>query len=140
MLSGQREFAALLASFLDLRLPTTDAVAYTGDALGDRSMARACRRLNERLRTGQTLSNCLRQSIHFDRTLVALVAWGIGLGLVAALALTRIFARSFHKLGELDAVTCVTVCAVLGGFALLAGYLPARKALRVDPVQALRCE
>ncbi len=71
---------------------------------------------------------------------VALVAWGIGLGLVAGLALTRIFARSFHKLGELDAVTCVTVCAVLGGFALLAGYLPARKALRVDPVQSLRCE
>jgi predicted permease len=71
---------------------------------------------------------------------VALVAWGIGLGLVAGLALTRIFARSFHKLGELDALTCVTVCAVLGGFALLAGYLPARKALRVDPVQSLRCE
>jgi predicted permease len=71
---------------------------------------------------------------------VALVAWGIGLGLAAAIGLTRIFARSFHKLGELDAVTCVTVCAVLGAFALLAGYLPARKALRVDPVQALRCE
>jgi len=71
---------------------------------------------------------------------VALVAWGIVLGLGAAIVLTRIFARSFHKLGELDAVTCVTVCAVLGAFALLAGYLPARKALRVDPVQALRCE
>jgi putative ABC transport system permease protein len=71
---------------------------------------------------------------------VALVAWGIVLGLASALVLTRIFARSFHKLGELDAVTCVTVCAVLGGFALLAGYLPARKALRVDPVQALRCD
>jgi len=34
----------------------------------------------------------------------------------------------------------VTVCGVLGAFALLAGYLPARKSLRVDPVQALRCE
>jgi ABC-type lipoprotein release transport system permease subunit len=37
-------------------------------------------------------------------------------------------------------VTCVTVSVVLAGFALLAGYLPARKALRVDVVQALRWE
>jgi ABC-type lipoprotein release transport system permease subunit len=40
----------------------------------------------------------------------------------------------------LDAVTCVTVSVVLAGFALLAGYLPARKALRVDAAQALRWE
>jgi predicted permease len=74
-----------------------------------------------------------------ERT-VALIAWGIGLGLVGTLALTRIFARNFAKFGELDTVTCVTVSAFLAGFALLAGYLPARKALRVDPAQALRCE
>jgi predicted permease len=71
---------------------------------------------------------------------VALIAWGIGLGLVGALALTRIFARSFAKVGELDAVTCVTVPVLLAWFAMLAGYLPARKALRVDPAQALRSE
>jgi ABC-type antimicrobial peptide transport system permease subunit len=71
---------------------------------------------------------------------VALIAWGVGLGLGGALVLTRIFARNFAKVGELDAVTCVTVSVFLAGFAMLAGYLPARKALRVDPVQALRCE
>jgi len=71
---------------------------------------------------------------------VVLIAWGIGLGLVGALALTRIFARSFAKVGELDVATCVIVSVVLAGFAMLAGYLPARKALRVDPVQALREE
>jgi predicted permease len=71
---------------------------------------------------------------------VSLIAWGIGLGLVGALALTRIFARNFAKVGELDAATCVTVSLVLAGFAMLAGYLPARKALRVDPAQTLRCE
>ena len=60
--------------------------------------------------------------------------------MAGALALTRIFARSFAKVGELDALTCVTVAVFLAGFAMLAGYLPARKALRVDPVQALRCE
>jgi predicted permease len=71
---------------------------------------------------------------------MALIAWGIGLGLVGALAMTRIFARSFATFGELDAATCVTVSIFLAGFAMLASYVPARKALRVDPVQALRCE
>jgi predicted permease len=71
---------------------------------------------------------------------VALIAWGTGLGLAGALALTRIFARNFAKVGELDVVTCVTVSVFLAGFAMMAGYLPARKALRVDAAQALRCE
>jgi type II secretory pathway component PulF len=39
-------------------------------------MARACRRVSQRLAAGQTLSACLTQSIQFDRSLVALVAWG----------------------------------------------------------------
>jgi predicted permease len=73
------------------------------------------------------------------RTLV-LIAWGIGAGLFGGLALTRIFARSMSKMGELDAPTCVAVSAFLAAAAILASYLPARKALRVDPVQALRCE
>ncbi len=82
MWSGQREFAAMLASFLDLRLPMTSAVALTGESLSDRSLARACRRLSERLQSGQSLSDCLSQSIHFDRGLVALTAWGESHGLV----------------------------------------------------------
>jgi len=74
-----------------------------------------------------------------QRTML-LIAWGIGLGLVSALLLTKAFARSFAKFGELDFVTCVAVSIFLAGVATLASYLPARKALRVDPAQALRCE
>jgi predicted permease len=74
-----------------------------------------------------------------QRTMV-LVVWGIGFGFIGALALNRIFSRSLRKIGELDTVTCISVAILLGAVALLAGYLPARKALRVDPVQALRCE
>jgi putative ABC transport system permease protein len=71
---------------------------------------------------------------------VVLVFWSIGFGVLGALALNRIFSRSLRKVGELDAVTCISVAILLGVVALLASYFPARKALRVDPVQALRCE
>jgi type II secretory pathway component PulF len=76
MWCSQREFAAQLASFLDLRLPMTSAVAHTGEVLSDRNLARACRRVSQRLETGQSLSACLSQSIHFDRSFVAMVTWG----------------------------------------------------------------
>jgi len=80
--SGQREFAALLASFINLRVTTIDSVAYTGDAISDRNVGHACRRVAKRLESGDTLSSCLSQSIHFDRSLVALVAWGERYGLL----------------------------------------------------------
>jgi type IV pilus assembly protein PilC len=76
MWCAQREFAALLASFLDLRLPMINAVAHTGEVMSDRNLSRACRRLSQRLETGQPLSASLSQSIHFDRSLVTLIAWG----------------------------------------------------------------
>ncbi len=81
--SGQREFAALLGSFVDLRIPITSAVHHTGQIMRDRNVARACRRVIQRLDSGQSLGHTLGQSIHFDRTLVALVAWGERHGLLA---------------------------------------------------------
>jgi len=70
---------------------------------------------------------------------VMLIACGIGLGLTA-LALSRVFLNAVSGIGGLDAVTCISVALLLGAVAIFASYLPARKALRVDPMQALRCE
>ena len=42
--------------------------------------------------------------------------------------------------GGLDSATCVSVALILGVVALFASYMPARKALRVDPAHVLRCE
>ena len=78
-------------------------------------------------------------SMVMQRTLV-LIAVGIGVGLVGALALSRILAASIRGLLGLDAATCISVALLLGAASLLASYLPSRKALRVDPIQALRCE
>lgn len=74
-----------------------------------------------------------------QRTLI-LIAWGIGLGLIGALALNRILSSALADFGGLDAVTCVSVALLLSVVAILASYLPARKALRVDPMQVLRFE
>jgi putative ABC transport system permease protein len=74
-----------------------------------------------------------------QRTLV-LISVGIGVGLVGALALSRILAASIRGLLGLDAGTCISLSLLLGAASLLASYLPSRQALRVDPVQALRCE
>ena len=74
------------------------------------------------------------------RRTVVLIGWGIGLGLAGAIVLTRVFEKTVSEVGELDAATCIAASVFLAAVALLASYLPVRKALRVDPAPALRCE
>jgi predicted permease len=67
---------------------------------------------------------------------------GAGAGLAAALVLTRVMARSsmIYGVHAYDPVTLISVTAVLMTVALAACYLPARRAMRIDPMQALRAE
>ena len=66
--------------------------------------------------------------------------WGLGCGLVRALALTRFMQSLLFAESPMDPETFLAVAAVLAGAALVASYVPALKAMRVDPVQALRSE
>jgi putative ABC transport system permease protein len=63
---------------------------------------------------------------------------GIGIGLMAALLLTRLMSSLLYKVGALDLTTFAVAPLVFLGVALLASYLPARSAMRVDPAEALR--
>jgi putative ABC transport system permease protein len=67
-----------------------------------------------------------------------LVAAGLAVGLGAAVALTRVMASLLFQVSATDPATYVSIAALLAAIALLASYLPARKAARVDPMVALR--
>ncbi len=67
-----------------------------------------------------------------------LTAIGLGFGLALSFALTRFTAALLYGVGANDPLTILAVMALLGAMSLVACYLPARRAMRVDPVSAIR--
>lgn len=71
---------------------------------------------------------------------VKLTLIGVGLGLAGAFALVRFLTSLLFGVGAYDAVTFIGVPVLLAAVAIAASYLPARRAVRVDPIVALRYE
>jgi putative ABC transport system permease protein len=69
-----------------------------------------------------------------------LVGLGLGLGLIGAWMLSRVLTSQLYDVSAKDPVTYLAVALLLGGVALTASYLPARRAVRIDPMASLRAE
>jgi putative ABC transport system permease protein len=71
---------------------------------------------------------------------MTLAAFGMAIGLVSALGLARLMSSLLFGVGAADPATYCGVPLVLGGVAMLACWLPALRATKVDPMVALRCQ
>jgi ABC-type antimicrobial peptide transport system permease subunit len=71
---------------------------------------------------------------------LALTLIGVGVGLIGALALTRLMKTLLFGVSATDPLTFAVIALLLVGIALLACWIPARRATKVDPVIALQCE
>jgi putative ABC transport system permease protein len=74
------------------------------------------------------------------RQALALVVIGLALGLAGSFALTRLIQSALYEVTATDPSTYIAVSFFLIAVAFIAGFIPTRRAVRVDPVQALRCE
>jgi predicted permease len=74
------------------------------------------------------------------RHVLALAAVGVALGAGGAAALSRLMESLLFGVAPLDPATYIVVSGTLFAVALLAGYLPARRVTRIDPMQSLRAE
>jgi ABC-type antimicrobial peptide transport system permease subunit len=101
------------------------------------SVARRTREMGVRMALGATSGNVMRLILGQATVTTSI---GIFLGLVGSFILMRFLQSMLFEVGAADPLTFAAVALLLVGVALLAAYLPARRATKVDPIVALRYE
>ena len=103
--------------------------------------AQAARRRTQeigiRMALGAAAPDVLRMMLRHG---VVVIGCGLGVGLIASLASTRVLATFLYGVEPTDPVTLASMVLLLGGVALLACYVPARRATAVDPVTSLKAD
>ena len=100
-------------------------------------VSQGTREIGIRLALGATQTNILRLVVRQGMTLALT---GVGIGLAGAFMLTRLMRSLLFGVQSTDPFTFVAIAALLTLVALLASYIPARRAARIDPMVSLRCE
>jgi ABC-type antimicrobial peptide transport system permease subunit len=101
------------------------------------AVARRTREIGIRMALGGAPRDVLRLVVGQGMRLAVV---GLGLGIAAALASTRLMNKLLFGIRPNDPVTFVTITLLLVGVALVATWIPARRAIRTDPTTALRTE
>jgi predicted permease len=131
-LADKRFSMALLGVFAALALVLSRVYSVISYLVGQRT-----HEIGIRMALGAQPSHVLIMVLG-EGTKTALI--GVGVGLAAALGLTRLMSSVLYGVSVTDPATFVVVAVVLTGVALAACYIPARRAMRVDPIIALRYE
>jgi len=133
--AAQPEFrTVLLSTFAGVALGIAIVGLY---GVVSYTVSQRTREIGIRMALGATSEDVLG-SVMRDGIVVA--AGGIALGVVAAVALSRLLVGLLYGVAPTDPTSFVTAAAGLLGVAIVAAYIPARRAARVEPVDALRCE
>jgi putative ABC transport system permease protein len=130
---AQRRFTMLVLVAFALAALTLAVIGVHG--VLSYAVAQRTREIGIRVALGADLARVRRLVLSEGARLAAL---GVGIGLLGALALTRVMRSLLYGVGTYDPVTFVGVAAALAGVALAACWLPARRAALVDPIVALR--
>lgn len=132
--SEPRLYMVLLAAFAGVALVLAAVGVY---GVLSHSVARRRHEIGVRMALGAGRGDIL---LLVAGRILALAGGGLVLGVAGALALSRLMASLLYGVEATDPSTYVTVAGVLAGVVLLACYLPALRATRLDPMETLRVE
>jgi predicted permease len=132
---GSRRFPMMLLVAFSLVALTLAAVGISGVVAF--AVSQRTREIGIRMALGAQKGSVIRLVLNRSMT-AALI--GVGIGLAASYGLTRFLTGLLYEVKPMDPLVLSAAALILASIAFLACYLPARRAAKVDPMIALRCE